>query len=204
MGFLLSYLMCFVGAFLIQTTYSKKMVKNHISFIAYMSFAFLISLWVFDALVIFGVLDSLILSLNAIPGVIITSGLDWYFNCLLLGLFNMNLPVVPNFTWIFFALILLTTYISFYRNGQGWGMAMFGKTAWQDGTLAQLGGVKKPDNWKEMEAKWEEGEAKRAANEEEANKLIEEGLELPYGEPSILTQTMKYLAGSISLPAPTN
>ena len=178
MGFLLSYLMCFMGAFIIQAIYSKKLVKNHISFIANASFAFLISLWVFDALVIFGVLDSLILSLNAIPWVTITSGLDWYFNCLLLGLFDLNLPITPNFTWIFFALILLTTYISFYRNGQGWGMAMFGKTAWQDGTLTQLGGVKKPDNWKEMEAKWEEGKTKRAANEEEANKLIEEGLEL--------------------------
>jgi len=55
---------------------------------------------------------------------------------------------------------------------------MFGKTAWQDGILAQLGGVKKPDNWKEMEAKWKEGETKRAANEEETDKLIEEGLEL--------------------------
>jgi len=51
MGFLLSYLMCFMGAFIIQTLYSKKLVKNHISFIAWASFAFLISLWVFDALV---------------------------------------------------------------------------------------------------------------------------------------------------------
>jgi len=188
LGFLLSYLLCLGGAFFIQKKYSQKMAKIDIAYIATRSLYFLASIFLFDILVIFGALDSLILLLNYLPWnnlpwTSISSGLDWYFNSFLLGLIDFNIPIYINpfkinQNMIILALILVTTYLSFYRNGLGWGKATFGKRPEQDGFIAILQPLKKPENWKQMEQKWKAEKAQRKANKKETEKMIKEGLEL--------------------------
>ncbi|MHA1384033.1 MAG: hypothetical protein ACTSR3_09815, partial [Candidatus Helarchaeota archaeon] len=171
MGFLLSYILCLGGAFFIQKRYSQKMSKKNITYIATRSFYFLLAIFIVDTLIILGMLDHLILLLNnlpwnQLPWNSISSGLDWYFNCWMLGLIDFNIPV-QNFPFqinqdmVIFALILETTYLSFYRNGLGWGKAFFGKRPSQEGFISVLRPLKKPKNWKEMERKWKSGKSKR-------------------------------------------
>ncbi|MHA1784509.1 MAG: hypothetical protein ACTSVY_15905 [Candidatus Helarchaeota archaeon] len=179
MGFLLSILLMFTCSVLIQWRYSYKYAEKHKAYIAYASALFIICFWVIDTLVIFGVFDRLLIYLNFIPGVSLPTtgtGLYWYFNCLLLGIFNLGVPI--GYGSVFFALVLETLYMPVFRDGQGWGVALFGKRANQKGLLPLLLPLKKPENWREMQKKWEEEEPKRKANEEEAEKIIAEGLEL--------------------------
>ena len=181
MGFLLTYLLMFVCSFIFQTIYSYKKVEKNTAWIAYISMFWLILFWILDSLVIFGLFDWLIVHLNHIPWVSLplqNTGLYWYYNCLLLGWFNLGIPVQASTGTIFFAICLETVYIVTYRSGQGWGRAMFGKRGTQKGIFPFLMSLKKPENWRQMEQKWKDDAPKREANEEEANQMIEECLEL--------------------------
>ena len=171
MGFLLTYLLMFVCSFIFQSVYSYKKAAKNPGWMAYISMFWLILFWILDALVIFGVFDSLLIQLNNLPGVMLpvqNTGLYWYYNCLLLGWFNLGIPVQGNLGTIFLAICLLTAYMPTYRAGQGWGKAMFGKRPHQKGILPFLLPLKKPKNWRELEQKWNEEAAKREANEEDA------------------------------------
>ena len=100
MGFLFSYLICLGAAFLIQKNYSQKMAKENLTYIATRSFYFLLILFVLDTLIIIGALDGLILLLNNFSWANISGGLDWYYNCMLIGLINFNIPVdMSQNTW---------------------------------------------------------------------------------------------------------
>ena len=96
----------------------------------------------------------------------------------LLGYFNLGIPVQASFGYQLFGLCLITLYMPIFRAGQGWGKSMFGKRASQTGIYPFLQPIKKPKNHKELEAEWKANEVKRAENEEEIDKMIEEGLKL--------------------------
>ena len=181
MGFLLTYLLMFTCSFVFQSVYSYKKSAKNPGWFATISMIWLISFWVFDALIIFGVFDWILIHLNHLPWVSLpvqNTGLYWYYNCLLLGLFDLGIPIQGNLGTIFLAICLLTAYMPTYRAGQGWGKAMFGKRPTQKGILPFLLPLKKPKNWREMEQKWNEETTKRAENEEEASKMVDECLEL--------------------------
>ena len=179
MGFLLSYLMCFICAILIQYRYSYKKVQTDVAYIFKASFVFLMCLWVFDTLVIFGILDGILIYLNYNPFVSLplqNTGLYYYYNCFLFGIINIGFPVNGSTIVMVFAIILESTYISIYRNGLGYGRFIFGKKPYQTGLAPFLVPLKKPKNWREMEAKWEADAPKREMNEEYADKIIEKWL----------------------------
>ncbi|NHI93802.1 MAG: hypothetical protein EAX96_15045 [Candidatus Lokiarchaeota archaeon] len=181
MGFLLTYLFMFAGSLIIQWIYSTKKVQKNIAWIAYASMFWLIFFWILDGLIVFGVFDWLLIQLNHIPFVSLptqNTGIYWYYNCLLLGLFDLKIPVQASFGTIFFAICLETSYMVTFRSGQGWGRAMFGKRPNQSGILPFLMPLKKPKYWHELEQKWKDDAPKRETNEQEANKMIEEGLAL--------------------------
>ncbi len=181
MGFLFTYLICFFGAIIIHGIYARYKVQKNIAFISTRSAIFLIFFWIIDTLLIFGVLDPVLIYLNNIPGVFLpvqNTGLYYYYNCLLLGVFNLGIPVQSNYGFILLAIIMETAYISFYKNGLGIGKFLFGKNANQKGTIQFFMPLQKPKNWKEMEKKWKAETAQRDTKDEEVNKIIEEGLEL--------------------------
>ena len=181
MGFLLTYLLMFAGAMIIQTIYSTKKVQTSIQWIAYACVSWWLLWLVLDVLVIFGVFDGLLIYLNYIPWVSLpaqNTGLYWYVNCLLLGIFNLGIPIQATLGTYLFALCLATVYMPAFRAGQGWGRSMFGKRASQTGIYPFLKALKKPKNHKELEAEWKANEAKRAENEEEIDRMVEEGLKL--------------------------
>ena len=181
MGFLLTYLLMFAGALIIQYIYSTKKVQKNISWIAYACVSWFLLWLVLDVLVIFGVFDGLLIYLNLNPWVNLptqNTGLYWYVNCLLLGMFNLGIPIPAGFGSTLFALCLCTVYMPAFRAGQGWGKSMFGKRASQIGIYPFLKALPKPKNHKELEAEWKANEAKRAENEEEIDRMVEEGLKL--------------------------
>lgn len=181
MGYILSILLCFLSAFVIQYVYSWRKVEKDYTFIYKAGVAFMLSILIVDSLVIFGVFDGLLVFFNYIPGVTLpvqNTGLYWYFNCLFLGFFNLGIPIINPLAFLILALIMEATYVSVYRNGTGWGKLLFGKRPTQTGALPFLKPLGKPKNWREMEAKWKEEAPKRKSNEEYSNKIIEEGLEL--------------------------
>lgn len=181
MGFLFTYLMCFFGAIIVQWIYARKMVHKMITFTAYAGAAILVFFWIVDSLLIYGVLDKYLISLNALPGVHLpeqNTGLYYYYNCLLLGYVDLKIPVQNASGYKIFAIVIQTTYISIYKNGQSWGKLLYGKRHHQWGIVPLLKPLKAPKNWREMERKWKEEALKREAKQEEIDKFISEGLEL--------------------------
>lgn len=181
MGFMLSYAICFFGAALMQRRYARQKVKTNVGWIATRSYIFLGVLFVMEFLLCAGVFDSALLLLNdTLPAT--NTGLYYYFNSILFGWVNLgiNLAVQPNGLpipgYYFLVFLLCTTYISIYRNGQGYGRFFYGKRPSQWGLWPVVAPLKKPKNWKEMEAKWAAESVKRQANQEYIAKVIEEGL----------------------------
>ncbi len=175
MGFMLSYAICFFGAVLMQRRYSRKKVKTNVGWIATRSYLFLGALFVMEFLLCAGVFDSALLIMNnTLPAT--NTGLYYFFNCILFGWVNLGIPVQPTTGYYLLVFVLCTTYISTYRNGQGYGRFLYGKRFNQWGLWPIVAPLKKPANWKEMEAKWATESAKRQADQEYTSKMIEDGL----------------------------
>ena len=171
----------FVGSFLIQVIYSTKKVQKRITWIAYACVSWWLVFVILDVLTVLGVFDSLLIYLNYLPSVSLpaqNTGMYWFFNCLLLGYFNLGMPVQASTGYYLFSLCLITLYMPVFRAGQGWGKSMFGKRASQTGIYPFLQPIKKPKNHKELEAEWKANEVKRTEHEEEIDRMIEEGLKL--------------------------
>ncbi len=175
MGFMLSYAICFFGAVMMQHRYSRKKVKTDIGWIATRSYLFLAALFVMEFLLCLGVFDSALRILNpTLPAT--DTGLYYYFNCILFGWVNLGIPVQPTTGYYSLAILLCLSYIPIYRDGQGYGRVLYGKRAIQWGLWPILAPLKKPKNYKELEAKWAADADKRKADEEYSAKMIEEGL----------------------------
>ncbi len=175
MGFMLSYAICFFGAAIMQHRYSRKKIKTNIGWIATRSYIFLATLFVMEFLLCAGVFDSALQFLNPnLPTA--NTGLYYYFNCILFGWVNLGIPVQPNTGYYTLAILLCASYIPIFRDGQGYGRVLFGKRWTQWGLWPIVAPLKKPKNWKELEAKWATDAAKRQADQEYCAKVIEEGL----------------------------
>ena len=158
-----------------QRRYARKKVKTDVGWIATRSYLFLGTLFLAEFLLCAGVFDSALLILNRnLP--VLNTGLYYYFNCILLGWVDLGIPVQATNGYYFLAFLLCSTYISIYRNGQGYGRFLYGKRFYQWGLWPIIAPLKKPKNWREMEAKWMSESAKRTADLEYTTKMIEEGL----------------------------
>lgn len=192
MSLMLSYLLLFCLPIYITKKYSNNKDLVHPEVFGRKARGYYVSrtilsffgILILDILTVFGVFNPILQWWSAINPLVSLpfshTGLYYYFNCLFLGIVNLYIPIhmVP-LPGIFLCLILwAATYSSIFRNGLGWGGSMYGLRPHEEGASVVMRGVEKPPNYKEKEAEWEANVGKRAANKEEADRIIEEGLKL--------------------------
>ncbi|MHA1732677.1 MAG: hypothetical protein ACTSU5_12100 [Promethearchaeota archaeon] len=181
MGFLFSYLMCLLVPLRVQFKYSTRRVRDNVTYVTTRGAAFLVAIWVVDALVLAGVLDPVLSLLNGLPGVDLPAedtGLHYFFSCFLLGFVDLGISAAPTTGYYVLGAVIMWTYIPLYRYGLGWGKIIFGKRASQHGVGPLMTPLKKPANWREMEANWRASESTRENDEKESDRIIAECLEL--------------------------
>ncbi|MHC1591060.1 MAG: hypothetical protein ACXQS8_03170 [Candidatus Helarchaeales archaeon] len=193
MSMMLSFLLLFLLPILIRFYMQKKddYIHPHVwssrlhgqySFLTILAF---FSIAILDFLLIIGIFDQLLLWWSALVPFVnlpaINTGAYYYLNCLLLGIVDLHVPIhlAPFYSpQILCLLILIGSYSSIYRNGQGWGAAIYGRRPHREGINILMHLVRKPPDYKEREAEWKANAPKRAAKKEETDRMIKEGLEL--------------------------